>query len=177
MCKDVDTYTLDVRDIREPGMAGPPAPANEGQMIAQVIERLMTPFVEAMARAMKNNTEALDRVAAQQKVQNDRLEAMERQIRLQTPVTATQVRYVGDAIRKQARTLLDARSVADDQKAVRTLSGMIRKSVLMRYGVSALSEIPRHEYQVVLTQVQTWNDALCVRDVVKEARSRKEEMV
>jgi hypothetical protein len=99
---------------------------------------------------------------------------MEKQIRLNTPVTPTQVRYFNDAIRRQARSLLEARSIMDDAKAVKSLAGMIRKGVLTRYGVGTLSEVPRHEYPVVLTQISTWNDALAVRDVAKGARSRAE---
>lgn len=142
--------------------------------VALALEKMLSPLVEAMARMMKNNTEALDRLAATQKVQSDRIEAMERQIRLNTLVTPQQVRYFNEAIRKRARELLLKRECADDAKAVKALAAMIRRAVLTRYGVSALHEIPKHEYPVVLSQVQTWNDTLCVRDVVKEVRSRAE---
>lgn len=144
--------------------------------LAQVIERVLSPVVEAMARMMKNNTEALDRLAATQKVQSDRMEAMERQIRLNTLVTPQQVRYFNEAIRKRAREQLNkfAPAYLDDQKAVKALSAMIRRAVLTRYGVSALHEIPKHEYPVVLSQVQTWSDALGTRDVLKGVRSREE---
>jgi len=142
--------------------------------LARVLEQMLSPLMEAMARMMKNNTEALDRLAATQKVQSDRIEAMERQIRLNTLVTPQQVRYFNEAIRKRAREILLKRECADDAKAVKSLSAMIRRAVLTRYGVSALHEIPKHEYPVVLSQVQTWNDALCVRDAVKEVRGRAE---
>ncbi len=163
MCKDQESQAMSFL------VPGGPEPEI---MLAQVIERMLSPVVETMARMMKNNTEALDRLAATQKIQADRLEALEKQIRLNTLVTPQQVRYFNDAIRKRARELLDKRDCADDQKAVKSLSAMIRKAVLTRYGVSALHEVPKHEYSVVLSQVQTWNDSLCVRDVLKAARGQ-----
>ena len=47
----------------------------------------------------EHNAQALEQLAGAQKVQNDRLEALEKQIRLNTLVTPQQVRYMNDAIR------------------------------------------------------------------------------
>lgn len=98
---------------------------------------------------------------------NDRMAAIEKQIRLNTLVTPTQVRFLNSAIRARARELLLKRGAEDCGKAGLYLSNRIRKAVMMRYGVSALYEIPKHEYPVALSQINTWNDALCVRDVLK----------
>ena len=103
------------------------------------------------------------------------MEALERQIRLNTLVTPAQVRYINDAIRKHARELLLKPELSDDAKAVKSLSASIRKSITTRYGVAALYEIPRHEYSVVMQQIDTWNDMLLMRDVIKAARKRREE--
>ena len=51
---------------------------------------------------------------------------------------------------------------------------MIRKSVLSRHGIGNVREIPRHEYNVDMSYIETWNDVLAVHDVVKEARTREE---
>ena len=159
---------------KETGNALAALDSKQVQALAVVVQQVLSPVIEGMVRFMKNNTEALDRLAATQKVQSDRMEAMEKQIRLNTLVTPQQVRYFNEAIKKRARELLLKWECADDAKAVKTLSGMIRRAVLLRYGVSALHEVPKHEYPVVISQVQTWNDALCVRDVVKEVRERAE---
>lgn len=145
----------------------------QAQMLPALIQQMMGPIVEAMSKLLEHNAEALDQLAGAQKVQNDRLEALEKQIRLNTLVTPQQVRYMNDAIRARSRELLFKREV-EDMRAVKKLGNAIRKSVLARYGISALHEIPKHEYSVAMSQIGMWSDALQVRDVVREARDRYE---
>ena len=97
-------------------------------------------------------------------------EALEKQIRLQTPITAKQAQFLNDAIRAKARELLDKRGLADNKKAVTRLGNCIRKDVLARYGIAGLREIPRHEYQVAMSQISMWSNALTLRDIAREAR-------
>lgn len=47
------------------------------RFIGQMIQTMLSPVVEAMAGFMKHNTEAVERLAALQKVQTDRIEALE----------------------------------------------------------------------------------------------------
>lgn len=139
------------------------------------LREFVAPLMASLAELMANNTEALQYLASQQKVQTDRMEALERQIRLNTLVTPTQVRYINDAIRKRAREILSKKNLDGDAKAVTRLSASIRKAVLSRYGVAALHEIPKHEYSVAMQQIGTWNDALAVLDITRDARKRKED--
>ena len=143
------------------------------EALGEIITELMRPVMQTIGKMLENNTAALEQLSAAQSVQNDRLEALEKQIRLQTPVSSKQVSYLNDAIRARARELLDKRDV-DDNKATVKLGNAIRKAVLSRYGISTLREIPKHEYNVALQQIGMWSDALTVRDVVKEARKRAE---
>ena len=143
----------------------------QAQMIPVLIQHMMGPLIEAMGQMLKNNTDALNQLASTQQIQADRLEALEKQIRLNTPVTPKQVKFLNDAIRARARELLDKRGV-DDKKAMTKLGTAIRKALLARYGVAAPNEIPKHEYSVAQNYIATWNDMLTVRDVVKEARDR-----
>lgn len=143
----------------------------QAQMIPVIIQQMMGPLVEAMGKMLENNTQALNQLAATQQIQADRLEALEKQIRLNTLVTPQQVKYINDAIRARARELLDKRGV-DDKKAVTKLSCAVRKSLLARYGVAALHDIPKHEYIVAMNLVAMWNDMLIVRDIVEDARER-----
>lgn len=144
----------------------------QAQMIPAIIQQMMGPLVETMVTMLRNNTDALNQLAATQQIQADRLEALEKQIRLNTLVTPQQVKYINDAIRARARELLDKRGV-DDKKAVTKLGNAARKSLLSRYGVGALNNIPKHEYSVAMSHIATWNDMLTVRDIVKEARERQ----
>lgn len=144
------------------------------EMIGQIITELMRPVMQTIGKMLENNTAALEQLSAAQSVQNDRLEALEKQIRLQTPVTSKQVTFLNDAIRQRARVLLDKKGI-EDKKAITKLGNAIRKAVLARYGIGNVREIPKHEYSVAMSQVEMWNDVLIVRDVAKEARERIEQ--
>ena len=151
-----------------PKMAVIPAEA-----LGEIITELMRPVMQTIGKMLENNTAALEQLSAAQSVQNDRLEALEKQIRLQTKVDGKQVSYLNDAIRHKAREMLDKRGI-DDSKATVKLGNAIRKAVLKRYGISTLREVPKHEYNVALNQIDMWSDLLTVRDVAKEARNRAE---
>lgn len=144
----------------------------QAQAIPAIIQQMMGPLVEAMGKMLENNTNALNQLAVAQQVQADRLGALERQIRLNTLVTPQQVKYLNDAIRKRAYELLDKRG-CNDRKAMTRLGGAIRKALLAHYGVGALHDVPKHEYGVAMNLIGTWNDMLCVRDIVKDARARE----
>ena len=143
------------------------------EALGGIITELMRPVMQTIGKMLENNTAALEQLSAAQSVQNDRLEALEKQSRLQTKVDSKQVSYLNDAIKHKARELLDKRQV-DDSKSITKLGNLIRKAVLKRYGISTLRDVPKHEYNVALSQIDMWSDLLAVRDVVKEARSRAE---
>lgn len=152
-------------------------PSSDATMVAAVnvaIREVIMPFMASLSEMMKNNAEALQYLAAQQKVQTDRMEALEKHIRLNTLVTPTQSRYLNDAIRKRAKEILNKKGCDDDKKAVTKLSAAIRKAVLSRYGIASLNEIPKHEYSVAMQQIDTWNDAMMVMTVVRDAKKRLE---
>ena len=144
------------------------------QVVAQVVEQIMRPLLESIGTLLKNNTEAMEQIATSQDVIRNRMEALEKQVRLQTPVTDRQARYLADAARAKARELLDKKQIYD-KKAITKLAGLIKKSVLARYGIGSLRETPRCEYSVAMSQIETWNSALTVLDIVREARARAEE--
>ena len=144
-------------------------PNSLGQIVAEII----SPVMKTIGKLLENNTAALEQLSSAQSVQTDRLEALEKQIRLQTLVTSKQVYYLNDAIRMRARELLDKRSVSDN-KAITKLGNLIRKSVLARYGVSSLRDVPKHEYNVALSQIGMWNDILSVRTVAAQFRNNAE---
>lgn len=142
-------------------------------LVANVLNQLMRPVMESIGKLLKNNTEAMEQIAASQDVIRNRMEALEKQVRLQTPVTDRQAKYLADAARDKARELLDKRKV-NDRKAITKLAGCIKKSVMARYGIGSLRETPRCEYNVAMNMIETWNVALTVFDIVREARERSE---
>lgn len=143
------------------------------EALGNVIAEMIRPVMQTIGKMLENNTAALEQLSAAQGVQNDRLEALEKQIRLQTPVTDKQASYLNGAIKDRSRELLDKKGIEDD-KAVKKLGNIIRKDVLRRYGIENIRKIPKHEYSVALQQISIWNDLLAIRDVVREARERAE---
>ena len=141
------------------------------EMLSGVVKELLQPVMQSMAKLLENNTAALEQLSSAQSVQNDRLEALERQIRLQTKVDSKQAGYLNGAIRQRSRELLSKREI-EDKKAVTKLGNHIRRAVLARYGISSLRDVPKHEYTVAMQQIEIWNNALLVGDVVKDARER-----
>lgn len=142
--------------------------------IGNIVAELMRPVMATIGKLLENNTAALEQLSATQAVVNDRLEALERQIRLQTPVSNKQVTYLNDAIRHRSKELLSKRNIETDKKAVTKLGNQIRRAVLSRYGIASLREIPKHEYTVAMSQIEIWNDVLTVSEITREARSRIE---
>lgn len=149
-----------------------PLPAEQVNLIAELVQQMLAPVVTSIAKALDNNTKAMEQMASAQMVQNDRLDALEKQVRLNTPVTAQQAKYLSNAIKDRARKLLADRKFSDDKKAVTKLSGMIRKGLMAYYGITAMAEIPRHEYKVALGWIEMWNDFIKIMDVVKDAKKR-----
>ena len=145
----------------------------QARIIPAVVQQMMGPLVEAMAKLLENNTAALNQLSQAQQVANDRLEALERQIRLNTPITRQQARYLSAAMKEHALEALDKYSISDT-KAVNKLVKAIKKDMLADYGVTALEEIPKHEYNVAMHNIKTWNSMRIVRETVKEARMREE---
>ena len=146
------------------------------EIVSVVVRDMMAPLMESIGKMLKHNTEAMEQIAAAQQMTSQRIADLEKRMRLQTPMSRTQEKYIGDAIRARARELLDTKGYADDKKAVTKISGAIRKSVLTRWGVASLREAPAYDYETALKQIGMWNDLMAIRDVVKEARNRADDM-
>ena len=144
------------------------------EVVSVVVRDIMAPLMESIGKMLQHNTEAMEQIAAAQQLTSQRISDLEKRVRLQTPLSRTQEKYINDAIRSRARELLDGKGFADDKKAVSKLSAAIRKSVLARYGVGSLREAPAYDYEVALKQIAMWNDLMTIRDVIKEARKRAE---
>lgn len=162
----IDSKSIGIPQPTDPGENLLSIPSGQ---IGAVIAEIMRPVIAGMVQMLENNTAALEQLSAAQSIQNDRLEALEKQIRLQTPVTGRQASYLNDAMRKRARELLDKHGI-DDPATIKKLSSSIRRAVLSRYGIGSTREIPRHEYPVAMSQISMFNDALVIRDLIREAR-------
>lgn len=150
--------------------------AGEIQVISAVVQEMMAPVMENIGKILERNSQAMERIAATQQMMSTRISDLEKQVRLKTPMSKAQEKCINDAIRARARELLDAKGFSEDKKSVTKVGGCIRKSVLARYGVDSLREAPAYDYETAMAQVKGWNDMLAVRDAVKEARKRAEQV-
>lgn len=149
-------------------------PKDMMQAMSAAIQAMMEPVMRNMAEILERTNRAMEQISAAQTAQSSRMEALEKQIRLQTPITAKQAQYISAAIRAKARELLDKRGLSGNAWAVKKLGNAIRRDVLARYGTGSLREIPKYEYQVAMNQIAIWMDALTIRDIAKEAREKEE---
>lgn len=143
------------------------------QIVSVVVRDMMAPIMETIGKMLEHNTQAMEQIAAAQQITSERIASLEKRVRLQTPLSKSQENCINQAIRARARELLDPRGYSDDKKAVTKLCGIIRKSVLARYGVGSLREAPAYDYDTAMKQVGMWNDRIALRDVEKEARERE----
>lgn len=142
------------------------------ETLTQTVQTMIAPVFEQFGAILEKTNQAIERIAASNQIMNARITDLEKQMRLQKPVSKSQENYINDVIRKRARELLDGKGCADDRKAVTKLGGAIRKSILSRYGVSSLREAPAYDYETALEQVSGWNDLLILKEITKEARER-----
>jgi len=144
------------------------------QFVSAIMQQMMAPVMENMVKMLERNNQAMERIAATQQMMTTRISDLEKQVRLKTPLSRAQENYVNNAVRARARELLESKGHADDKKAVTKLGGMIRKSILERYGVTSLREAPAYDYETMLDHVNYWNTPALVREVAKEAQKREE---
>ena len=147
------------------------------QIVSVVVRDMMAPIMESIGKMLEHNTQAMEQIAAAQQITSDRIASLEKRVRLQTPMSKSQENCINTAIRSRAREILDPRGFSEDKKAVTKLCGIIRKSVLARYGVGSLREAPAYDYETAMKQVGMWKDMLAIRDVEREARKRADEAV
>ncbi len=86
---------------------------------------------------------------------NERMTALEHQVRLLTKVTPAQAGEINAAIRDRAAQLCASYRASGGEKAT---ANAIRRAVRLLTGVTSIRELPRCEYQVVLQQVSMWDD-------------------
>lgn len=146
------------------------------QMVSAMVRDMLAPLLESMGRMLQRNTEAMEQIASAQQLASQRISDLEKRVRLQTPVSRAQEKYIQDAVKERAMELLRAKSCEDDRKAVTQLTASIRKKVLAAYGVGSLRELPGYDYETVLKRVEMWNDMPRIQEIVRASRARQDEM-
>lgn len=134
--------------------------------VGEMIHGMMMPIIEPLCMMLKQNTEALERISATLNLQGKQIEALEKQVRMNTPVTSVQARYLNNAIKEKASLVLEKYG-REDKTARDALARKIRKDILIRSGIASMRELPKCEYDVALKQIETWNNAITIRDIIR----------
>lgn len=144
------------------------------QLVSVMMQQMLAPVVESIGKILERNSQAMEQIAATQQMMSTRISDLEKQVRLKTPLSRSQENYINNAVRARARELLESRGYDEDKRAVTKLGGMIRRSILERYGVNSLREAPAYDYETALDQAKFWNNPSAIREVAKEAQKREE---
>lgn len=99
---------------------------------------------------------------------NTRMEKLERQLELLTPVTGAQERALRAEIRRRAEELSGLYRLPEGSRAA--IAAAIRAGLKGEAGVRAMRELPRIEYSVLLERVALWDDYDTMRAIRQRAR-------
>ena len=111
--------------------------ARTGEMLGQMCE-----LMRGMAETIRATNERMDR--------------LEHQIAMLTPVTAAQSKAISDAMKQRAIELATQYGLPD--AAVRDIVTAIRRAVKLDAGVRSVNELARTLYGVYMEQIGYWDD-------------------
>lgn len=109
---------------------------------------------EAM-QAIGQIADAMRGMADMMRTTNERMTALEQQVRLLTKVTPMQASEINGAIRQRAKELCASYRADGGEK---TVANAIRRDMRLALGVQNARDVPRCEYQVAINQVKIWDD-------------------
>ena len=113
---------------------------------------------------MEDLRQTLGALANMVRTTNERMGALEEQVRLLTKVTPAQARAIHEAVRDRAAQQCQMWRIPGQEKAV---ANAIRKAVRLHTGISSMKELPRCDYQVVMRQIQMWDDYQVMKTLKK----------
>ena len=101
---------------------------------------------------------------------NERMTALEQQVRLLTKVTPAQATELNRAVRVRAAELCETYRIAGSEKSV---ANAIRRAVKLLTGVGSMRELPRCEYTVAMEQVRMWDDYKTMKAIKNKRGEQK----
>lgn len=93
---------------------------------------------------------------------NERMAALEHEVRLMTKVTPAQASTINEAIRTRAAEICIQYRAQGCEKAA---ANAIRRAVRLITGISSVRDLPRCEYSIAMEQVQMWDDYKVMRAI------------
>lgn len=141
-------------------------PAQDAGGALAMVQTVMEGFVGQITRVLENNSRAMEQCAQAVNGVNERMNELEKQMRVNTPLTHAMANYLTKAIRDRARELA-ATNAPEYPKAPAAVGREIRKALFTHYGVSDMRSIPRHAYDVAMERVQAQRWTTKMDDAVR----------
>lgn len=120
-----------------------------------------------VTQAMAQMAQAMRCVADMMRATNERVAALEQQLRLLTKVTPAQAAEINARIRSRAAELCESyRCPGSEAAAARA----IRREIKLTQGVRSVRELPQCEYRVALQQAALWDDYKTMKGIARKER-------
>lgn len=114
--------------------------------------------IQEMANSMMQTISALGDVrdiANLLRITNERIKALEDEVKRLTKVTPAQASALNRLIREHAALICEKHRATGCEKMIGTA---IRKAIKNTCGISSIRELPRCDYSVAIRQVEIWDD-------------------
>lgn len=116
--------------------------------------------------AVNQLAQAMQSMGDMMRMTGERMSAMERELKLLTPVTGVQKGAIHTAIRERAAELCESYHAAGCEKSV---CAAIRRELRLQFGINNISSLPRCEYQVAMQSVALWDDYKAMKGIKAKA--------
>ena len=117
---------------------------------------------EDVRATLANMAQIMKGMADMMRTTNERMGALEEQVRALTKVTPAQANSISAAIRERANEACQEYHALGCEKAV---ANAIRKELRLTLGVQNVREIPRCDYEVAMQVVEMWDDYKAMRTI------------
>ena len=129
------------------------------------------PAGDQLMSALGEMGDLMRAMAESVRLTNLRMQKLERQIELMTPLTGAQDKALGEAIRKRADALCEQYRLRPARAGA--VATAIRRELKRQSGVRSTRELPRIEYQVLLERVALWDDYDVMREIRRADREER----
>lgn len=123
--------------------------------------------LERSAQALAQMALTMQSMADMIMTATQKISDLEREVRLLTKVTPAQVKMINAAVRDRARALCRDYQLPEG-KGAKLLTTAIRGDIKSAHG-TAVRDIPRCEYQVVLERIALWEDYDRIMQIKRKA--------
>lgn len=120
-----------------------------------------------METELRQMRDAMQMMAAMLRTTTEAMEALKQQVRLLEKVTGSQAAAINAGIRERAAGLCRRYRIPGQEKAV---AAMIRKDLRMKYGITAVKELPRCDWEGVRSQIGLWDDYKALKTMKERTR-------